>query len=91
MKIRPMPDPLGECLGVILLLILLPIVAPAMAIMFTIYWLWRGKQRLLGPRREWQSWFAWHPVHLDAPWGDWVWLEWVKRRCPEPLGDIEYQ
>lgn len=35
-----------------------------------------AKSRLMA--HYWYRWFAWHPVKIDH---DWVWLEWVQRRC----------
>lgn len=28
----------------------------------------------------WHRWFAWYPVTVGT---EWVWLEWVERRCVE--------
>jgi hypothetical protein len=34
----------------------------------------------------WKSWYAWRPVKLH---GEWVWFEWVFRRCINTYVDMD--
>jgi hypothetical protein len=34
----------------------------------------------------WKSWYAWRPVQLH---GEWVWFEWVFRRCINTYVDMD--
>ena len=34
----------------------------------------------------WKSWYAWRPIKLH---GEWVWFEWVFRRCINTYVDMD--
>ena len=34
----------------------------------------------------WKSWYAWRPIKLH---GEWIWFEWVFRRCINTYVDMD--
>lgn len=67
------------------LVIFIPLIAPLIAILL----LEQQKRKLIGPRAEWSTWFAWYPVRSDRGFGNAVWLEWVERRVW--YGQVEHR
>lgn len=68
------------------LLAVSPIIA-AVAAMLAVVWL---KRWLIGPRKDWSRWFAWHPVTVQRERGrsESRWLEMVERKSWGVLADI---
>lgn len=52
---------------------------------------WNFKRFLIGPRKTWSGWFAWHPVRVvDRARGEtWHWWEPVER-CLDTYGYTTY-
>ena len=69
---RELPSWIGYPMGAVFLVAFSPLLL--------ILWLEAEKRKLIGPRDEWSTWFAWYPVRSDRGFGQSVWLEWVERR-----------
>ncbi len=70
-----------------------PIWGPALLIFYVLLWAVMAKRWLLGPREEWEPWFAWRPVLIrswDGQDDKWAWFERIERRSSHPLADTEY-
>lgn len=70
----------------LLLLVMSPLIA---SVAIALGWLWL-KRKLIGPRRDWSRWFAWHPVTVWEARGrqETRWLEMVERKSWDPFSDI---
>lgn len=88
-----MPGWLDKVLMVVVTILFSPIIA-GVASLVCLFWI---KRQIVGPRREWGKWFAWHPVtvHFDnhRPFGgkELRWLEFVERKSWGVMADTCYR